>query len=176
MDGLETGITPRWMISCYCRTSAGGSLRSWRWVRTRLRPPPKQTRTRFTDEGAAPSADVSWNTLPQGFLTQPPVGVALNLVGSRTAYYRETVGLNTTSTFSPIFAEDLYITVMLLFGGIGAELEGLLQAGLYIKRVFYIENDPAARIAFGTRLRELHHKYPEQLGPAAFHTTQTSMP
>ena len=128
------------------------------------------------EDWVPPAADVPWDGLPQGLLTQPPVGQELSFIGSRTAYYRETVGLNSVPTFSPIFAEDLYITVMLLFGGIGAELEGLLRAGLYIKRLFYVENDPGARIAFGTRLRDLHHRYPEQLGPQAFHTTQSSMP
>ncbi|GAQ90025.1 hypothetical protein KFL_005910020 [Klebsormidium nitens] len=62
-----------------------------------------------------------------------------------------------------MFGDDKWLCVLLLFGGIGAELEGLLKAGVKIRKVLYVDNDPISRRVFGHRLRALHHAYPEQL-------------
>ena len=75
-----------------------------------------------------------------------------------------------------LFGPDHWLTVLLLFGGIGAELEALLKAGVKCKRILYVENDSNCRDTFGYRLRELHHHYPNQLPLVAFHNTRTSLP
>ena len=75
-----------------------------------------------------------------------------------------------------IFGDEHWVAVLLLFGGIGAELEGLLASGLKVRRVLYVDNDPRSRATFKHRLGALHHKYPDQLPLVAYHNVGSSLP
>jgi hypothetical protein len=45
---------------------------------------------------------------------------------------------------------DGWVTVLCLFAGIGAELEGLLQTGIRVRKLLVVEIDPVARRILGT--------------------------
>jgi site-specific DNA-cytosine methylase len=118
-----------------------------------------------------------WEELPQAFMvdadpTQPEQGAQ-----EKVAYYREKANI-WAGDLSPtrMFGEETWLTVLLLFGGIGAELEALLKAGVKIKRVLYVDCDPVSRAVFGYRLRALHHMYKTQLPLSAFHATDSALP
>ena len=121
--------------------------------------------------------EASWDELPQAFMVNYHASPEEQSVNMQAAYYREGemiwAGDNSPTK---MFGEGVWITVLLLFGGIGAELEALLKAGVQVKRVLYVDNDPVSRTTFGHRLRALHHAYPEQLPQAAYHATDTALP
>ncbi len=68
------------------------------------------------------------------------------------------------------------LTVLCLFAGIGAELEGLLRAGVSIGELLYVEIDPVARRVMEHRVRCLHQRYPELLPACAFEGFLTALP
>jgi site-specific DNA-cytosine methylase len=69
-----------------------------------------------------------------------------------------------------------WVTVLCLFVGIGAELEGLLQAGVPVRKLLVVEIDPVARRILKFRVRCLHRKYPDQLPAVACEGLLTAMP
>jgi site-specific DNA-cytosine methylase len=68
------------------------------------------------------------------------------------------------------------VTVLCLFAGIGAELEGLLKAGIRVRKLLVVEIDPVARRILEFRVRCLHHRYPDQLPAVACEGLLTAMP
>jgi hypothetical protein len=56
---------------------------------------------------------------------------------------------------------DGWVTVLCLFAGIGAKLQGLLQAGIRIRKLQVVEIDPVARRILEFRVRCLHRRYPD---------------
>jgi hypothetical protein len=62
---------------------------------------------------------------------------------------------------------DGWVTVLCLFAGIGVELEGLLKAGIWIRKLLVVEIDLVARRILGYRVRALHRRYPDQLPAVA---------
>ena len=71
---------------------------------------------------------------------------------------------------------DGWVTVLCLFAGIGAELEGLLQAGIRVRKLLVVEIDPVARRILEFRVRCLHRRYPDQLPAVACKGLLTAMP
>jgi hypothetical protein len=71
---------------------------------------------------------------------------------------------------------DGWVTVLCLFAGIGAELEGLLQAGIRVRKLLVVEIDPVARRILEFRVRCLHRRYPDQLPAVACEGLLTAMP
>jgi site-specific DNA-cytosine methylase len=71
---------------------------------------------------------------------------------------------------------DGWVTVLCLFAGIGAELEGLLQAGIRVRKLLVVELDPVARRILEFRVRCLHRRYPSQLPAIACEGLLTAMP
>jgi hypothetical protein len=71
---------------------------------------------------------------------------------------------------------DSWVTVLCLFAGIGAELEGLLQAGIWVRKLLVVEIDPVARRILEFRVRCLHRRYPDQLPAVACKGLLTAMP
>ena len=72
--------------------------------------------------------------------------------------------------------KDEGIVVLSLFGGIGAELEALLRAGVPVRKYYYVENDPVARRVMEYRVRRLHEKYPMLLPKKAVEGFLTALP
>jgi hypothetical protein len=70
---------------------------------------------------------------------------------------------------------DGWVTVLCLFAGIGAELEGLLQAGIRVRQLLVVKIDPVARRILEFRVRCLHRKYPDQLPAVACEELLTAM-
>jgi hypothetical protein len=54
-----------------------------------------------------------------------------------------------------------WVTVLCLFAGIGAELEGLLHAGIRVVNLLVVEIDPIARRILDFWVRCLHRRYPD---------------
>jgi hypothetical protein len=71
---------------------------------------------------------------------------------------------------------DGCVTVLCLFAGIGAELEGLLKAGLRVRKLLVVEIDPVARRILEYRVGALHHRYPDQLPAVACKGLLTALP
>jgi site-specific DNA-cytosine methylase len=71
---------------------------------------------------------------------------------------------------------DGWVTVLCLFAGIEAELEGLLQAGIRVRKRLVVEIDPVARCILEFRVRCLHRRYPDQLSAVACEGLLTAMP
>jgi hypothetical protein len=71
---------------------------------------------------------------------------------------------------------DGWVTVLCLFAGIGVELEGLLQAGIRVRKLLVVEIDPVARRILEFRVRCLHCRYPDQLLAVACEGLLTAMP
>jgi hypothetical protein len=71
---------------------------------------------------------------------------------------------------------DGWVTVLCLFAGIGAELEGLLQAGIRVRKLLMVEIDPVARRILEFRVRCLHRRYADQLPAVACERLLTAMP
>jgi site-specific DNA-cytosine methylase len=71
---------------------------------------------------------------------------------------------------------DGWVTVLCLFAGIGAELEGLLKAGIRVRKLLVVEIDPVARRILEYRVRCLHRRYPDQLPAVACKGLLTAMP
>jgi site-specific DNA-cytosine methylase len=69
-----------------------------------------------------------------------------------------------------------WVTVLCLLAGIGAKLEGLLQAGIQIRKLLVVEIDPVARRILEYRVRCLHRRYPDQLPAVACKGLLTVMP
>jgi site-specific DNA-cytosine methylase len=69
-----------------------------------------------------------------------------------------------------------WVTVLCLFAGIGAELEGLLKAGIRVRKLLVVEVDPVARRILEYRVRCLHRRYPDQLPAVACEGLLTAMP
>jgi site-specific DNA-cytosine methylase len=70
---------------------------------------------------------------------------------------------------------DGWMTVLCLFGGIGAELEGLLQAGIRVRKLLVVEIHPVARRILEYRVHAFHRRYPDQLPAVACEGLLTSM-
>jgi site-specific DNA-cytosine methylase len=68
------------------------------------------------------------------------------------------------------------VTVLCLFAGIGAELEGLLQARVWIRKLLVVKVDPVARRILEYRVRCLHRRYPHQVPAIACEGLLTAMP
>jgi hypothetical protein len=71
---------------------------------------------------------------------------------------------------------DGWVTVLCLFASIGAELEGLLKAGIRVRKLLVVEIDLVARRILEYRVRCLHHRYPDQLPSVACEGLLTAMP
>jgi site-specific DNA-cytosine methylase len=71
---------------------------------------------------------------------------------------------------------DGWVTVLCLFTGIGAELEGLLKAGIRVCKLLVVEIDPVARCILEFRVRALHRRYPDQLQAVACEGLPTALP
>jgi site-specific DNA-cytosine methylase len=71
---------------------------------------------------------------------------------------------------------DGWVTVLCLFAGIGAELEGLLKAGLRVRKLLVVEIDPVVRRILEYRVRVLHRRYPDQLPTVASEGQLTALP
>jgi site-specific DNA-cytosine methylase len=71
---------------------------------------------------------------------------------------------------------DGWVTVLCLFAGIGAELEGLLKAGIKVRKLLVVEIDPVARRILEYRVRALHNWYPDQLPAVACEGLLTALP
>jgi hypothetical protein len=71
---------------------------------------------------------------------------------------------------------DGWVTVLCLFAGIGAELEGLLQAGIRVCKLLVVEIDPVARRILEFWVRCLHRRYSDQLPAVACEGLLTTMP
>jgi site-specific DNA-cytosine methylase len=69
-----------------------------------------------------------------------------------------------------------WVTVLCLFAGIGAELEGLLKAGIRVRKLLVVEIDPVARRILEYRVRCLHRRYPDQLPAVACEGLLTALP
>ena len=123
-----------------------------------------------------PAADLNWSELPQAFMVDLQATPESQEAGRLTAVYREAGLWAGDKGEIHALRDGEWVTVLLLFGGIGAELEALLKIGTCIKRVLYVDNDPSSREAFFDRLRALHHAYPEQLPQVAYHRTATALP
>jgi hypothetical protein len=71
---------------------------------------------------------------------------------------------------------DGWVTVLCLFAGIGAELEGLLKAGIRVRKLLVVEIDPVARRILEFCVRALHRRYPDQLPAVACEGLLTALP
>jgi site-specific DNA-cytosine methylase len=71
---------------------------------------------------------------------------------------------------------DGWVTVLCLFAGIGAELEGLLKAGIRVRKLLVVEIARVARRILEYRVRCLHRRYPDQLPAVACEELLTAMP
>jgi hypothetical protein len=71
---------------------------------------------------------------------------------------------------------DGWVTVLCLFAGIGAELKGLLQARIRVRKLLVVEIDPVARRILEFRVRCLHRMYSDQLPAVACEGLLTVMP
>jgi hypothetical protein len=71
---------------------------------------------------------------------------------------------------------DGWVTVLCLFAGIGAELEGLLQAGIWVRKLLVVEIDLVARRVLEFRVCCLHRRYPDQLPAVPCGGLLTAMP
>jgi hypothetical protein len=71
---------------------------------------------------------------------------------------------------------DGWVTVLCLFAGIGAELEGLLKAGIRVRKLLVVEIDPVARRILEYQMHCLHRRYPDQLPAVACEGLLTAMP
>jgi hypothetical protein len=70
---------------------------------------------------------------------------------------------------------DGWVTVLCLFAAIEAEMEGLLQAGIRVRKLLVVEIDPVARRILEFRIRCLHRRYPDQVPAAACKGLLTAM-
>jgi site-specific DNA-cytosine methylase len=68
------------------------------------------------------------------------------------------------------------VTVLCLFAGIGAELEGLLKAGIRIRKLLVVDIDPVARRILEYRVRCLRRRYLDQLPAVDCEGLLTAMP
>jgi len=68
------------------------------------------------------------------------------------------------------------ITLLELFGGIGTGLEALLQAGMVVRRYFYVNIDPIARQMAASRMREFTTRFPQQFATTAWKASFTFLP
>jgi hypothetical protein len=71
---------------------------------------------------------------------------------------------------------DGWVTVLCLFASIGAELEGVLKAGVRIRKLLVVEMDPIVRRILEYRVRALHRRYPDQLPAVACEGLLTVLP
>ena len=85
------------------------------------------------DNWRLPTEDIDWSELPQAFMVDHRAAAEQSGVGWQVAVYREAGLWAGDNGEIQALREDLWITVLLLFGGIGAELEALLKGGLCIK-------------------------------------------
>jgi hypothetical protein len=71
---------------------------------------------------------------------------------------------------------DGWVTVLCLFDRIGAELEGLLKAGIKVRKLLVVKIDPVARRILEFKVRALHNRYPDQLPAVACEGLLTALP
>jgi hypothetical protein len=71
---------------------------------------------------------------------------------------------------------DGWVTVLCLFADIAAELEGILQAGIRIRKLLVVEINSVARRILEIRVRCLHGRYPDQLPAVVCKGLPTAMP
>jgi hypothetical protein len=140
-------------------------------------------------------SDASWNELPQAFMAMDVKHWGL-LSTSQWVQRGKARGLNEylleldnrwdrAVAVEPMEGQprppprtklDGWVTVLCLFAGIGAELEGLLQAGIRVRKLLVVEIDPVARHILEFRVRYLHRRYPDQLPAVACEGLLTAMP
>jgi hypothetical protein len=68
------------------------------------------------------------------------------------------------------------IILLELFGGIGTGFEALLQAGMVVRRYFYVDIDPIARQVAASRMREFTTRFPQQFATIAWKASFTFLP
>jgi len=68
------------------------------------------------------------------------------------------------------------ITLLKLFGGIGAGLEALLQSGMVVPRYSYVDIDPITRQVATLKMMELTTRFPQQLATTAWKASFTFLP
>jgi site-specific DNA-cytosine methylase len=71
---------------------------------------------------------------------------------------------------------DGWVTVLCLFAGIGAKLEGLLQAGIRVRKLLVVEIDPVAKRILEFWVHCLHCRYSDQLPAVVCEGLLTAMP
>jgi hypothetical protein len=126
--------------------------------------------------------DAPWDELPQAFMAMDaehrrllgtfrwvqrgePRGLGNHLLELDDQWDRAVVVEPVEGQPKPPLCTKLngWVTVLCLFAGIGAELEGLLQAGIRVRRLLMVEIDPVARRILEFWVRCLHRRYPDQL-------------
>jgi hypothetical protein len=139
--------------------------------------------------------DVSWDDLPQAFMAMDsdhwgllgdsrwvqrgePRGFSNNLLESDEEWDRAVAVEPVEGQPKPPLRTKLdgWVTVLCLFASIGAELEGLLNAGIRVRKLLVVEIDPVARGILEFRVRALHRRYLDQLPAVACEGLLTALP
>jgi len=68
------------------------------------------------------------------------------------------------------------ITLLKFFGGIGTNLETLLQSRMVVQKYFYVDIDPIARQVAASRMMELTAKFPQQFATTTWKANFTFSP
>ncbi|GAQ89453.1 hypothetical protein KFL_005250035 [Klebsormidium nitens] len=90
-----------------------------------------------------PPEDENWEELPQAFMVDHHASPEEQSANAQATHYRENEMIwATDDNHTRMFGDEKWLRVLLLFGGIAAELEALLKAGVNIKQVVYVDNDP----------------------------------
>jgi hypothetical protein len=139
--------------------------------------------------------DVSWDDMPQAFMAMDsdhwgllgnsrwvqrgePRGFSENLLEADEEWDRAIALEPVEGQPKPPLRTKLdgWVTVLRLFAGIGAELEGLLKAGIRIRKLLVVEIDPVVRRILEYRVHVLHRRYPDQLPAVACEGLLTALP
>jgi hypothetical protein len=139
--------------------------------------------------------NVSWDDLPQAFMAMDsdhwgllgnslwvqrgePRGFSDNLLEAEQKWDQAIAVEPVEGQPKPPLRTKLdgWVTVLCLFAGISAKLEGLLKAGIRIRKLLVVEIDPVARRILKYRVRVLHRRYPNQLPAVACEGLLTALP
>jgi site-specific DNA-cytosine methylase len=139
--------------------------------------------------------DVLWDELPQAFMAMDtdhwgllgtsrwvqrgePRGFSDNLLEAHEEWDRAVAVEPVEGQPKPPLRTKLdgWVTVLCLFAGIGAELEGLLKAGIRVRKLLVVEIDPVARRILEFCVWALHRRYPDQLPAVACEGLLTALP
>jgi hypothetical protein len=140
--------------------------------------------------------DVSWDELPQAFMATEeehwgwlgstrwvqrgePQGLGDQLLGRNDVWVCALAVEPAENEERPGQLRtrlDGWVTVLCLFARISAELEGLLKAGLRVRKLLVLEIGPVARRILEYRVRALYHSYPNQLPAVACKGLLTALP